>query len=38
MRLVNTDRKLQNDFRLRRSSSELGKVCLITYRAFYLVL
>jgi hypothetical protein len=33
-----TDSKLHNDFRLMRSSSESGKVCLITYRELYLVL
>ena len=35
MYLVNTDRKLQNDFRLMPSSSESGKFCLITYRGLF---
>ena len=35
MHLVNTDRKLQNDFRLMPSSSESGTFCLITYRGLF---
>jgi hypothetical protein len=38
MRPVNTHRERQNDFRLTRSSSESGTVCLITYRTVYLVI
>jgi hypothetical protein len=34
MRLVNTDKKWQNDFRLMRSSSDSGIVFLITYRGY----
>ena len=35
---VNTHREWQKDFRLMRSSSESGTVCLITYRTVYLAI
>ena len=38
MRLANTHREWWNDFRLMRSSSESGTVCLITYITVYLVI